>query len=141
MSTEYPSGDSGFWTLRRAADALEAHATLPLPSDDRAIDRVWTDTRSVRRGDLFVALKGERFDAHEYVKGAADGGAIAVVVSRPEANVGVPVIEVSNTLAALGALGRYRRRAWNGPVISVAGSNGKTSTKELIRAALGSRLE
>jgi UDP-N-acetylmuramoyl-tripeptide--D-alanyl-D-alanine ligase len=140
MSTEHPSGSPGFWTLRRVADALEGHSTLRIPSDDRPINRVWTDTRSVRPGDLFVALKGENFDAHDFVKAAAKGGAIAVVVSRPVADVGVPVIEVGDTLAALGALGRYRRRAWNGPVVSVAGSNGKTSTKELIRAALSSRL-
>jgi UDP-N-acetylmuramoyl-tripeptide--D-alanyl-D-alanine ligase len=141
MSTEHPSGAEGFWTLRRVADALRGQATGHLPSDDRAVGRVWTDTRSVRRGDLFVALKGENFDAHDYLAQAVAGGAIAVVVSRPVASLGVPVVEVRDTLAALGALGHYRRRAWNGPVVSVAGSNGKTSTKELIRAALGVGLE
>src|SRR3954462_10386572 len=140
MSTEHPSGSAGFWTMRRVADALRSHARTRIPADDRAIDRVWTDTRSVRRGDVFVALKGENFDAHQYVTDAVKGGAVAVVVSKPVAALGVPVIEVGDTLAALGALGNYRRRAWNGPVVSVAGSNGKTSTKELIRAALGVRL-
>jgi UDP-N-acetylmuramoyl-tripeptide--D-alanyl-D-alanine ligase len=141
MSTVHPSGTPGFWSLRRVADALRSQARTNPPSDDRPIARVWTDTRSVKSGDLFVALKGENFDAHDYVKDAVAGGAIAVVVSRPVAKLGVPVIEVRDTLAALGALGQYRRRAWNGPVVSVAGSNGKTSTKELIRAALGSDLE
>ena len=140
MSTPHPTGASGFWTLRRAADAIEHLATVNLPTDDRPIARVSTDTRTVGTGDLFVALKGENFDAHDFVKDAVSKGAIAVVVSRPMADLGVPVLEVSDTLAALGALGRYRRRAWNGPVVAVAGSNGKTSTKELIRAALGSRL-
>ena len=141
MSTVHPSGAPGFWSLRRVADALRSQAPGLVPSDDRPIARVWTDTRSVKSGDLFVALKGENFDAHDYLKDAVAGGAIAVVVSRPVANLGVPVIEVRDTLAALGALGQYRRRAWNGPVVAVAGSNGKTSTKELIRAALGARLE
>ena len=141
MSTEHPSGSPGFWTLRRVADALRSQERTKLPSDDRAIGRVWTDTRTVRSGDLFVALKGETFDAHDYLKDAVAQGAIAVVVSRPVTALGVPVIEVGDTLTALGALGQYRRRAWNGPVVSVAGSNGKTSTKELIRAALGSALE
>lgn len=140
MSTAHPSGAPGFWTLRRVADALQPLAKVNVPSDDRPIARVWADTRSVQPGDLFVALKGEKFDAHDFVKDAVARGAAAVVVSRPFANLGVPVIEVSDTLAALGALGRYRRRSWNGPVVAVAGSNGKTSTKELIRAALGSRL-
>jgi UDP-N-acetylmuramoyl-tripeptide--D-alanyl-D-alanine ligase len=141
VSTEHPSGAAGFWTLRRVAEALRGHGVGRIPCDDRPVGRVWTDTRSVRAGDLFVALEGENFDAHEYLKDAVAGGAIAVVVSRPVANIGVPVIEVKDTLAALGALGNYRRRAWNGPVVSVAGSNGKTSTKELIRAALASVLE
>ena len=140
MSTPHPMGAAGFWTLRRAADALAHLAKVNLPSDDRPITRVSTDTRTVGSGDLFVALKGESFDAHDFVKDAVARGAAAVVVSRPIADLGVPVVEVSDTLAALGALGRYRRRAWNGPVVAVAGSNGKTSTKELIRAALGSRL-
>jgi UDP-N-acetylmuramoyl-tripeptide--D-alanyl-D-alanine ligase len=126
--------------MRRAADAIRHLAKGNLPADDRPFARVWTDTRSVQPGDLFVALKGESFDAHNFVGDAVAKGASAVVVSRPVAGLGVPVMEVSDTLGALGALGRYRRRAWNGPVVAVAGSNGKTSTKELIRAALGSRL-
>jgi UDP-N-acetylmuramoyl-tripeptide--D-alanyl-D-alanine ligase len=140
MSTPHPEGTAGFWTLRRAADAMRHLAKGNLPTDDRPLARVSTDTRTVQRGDLFVALKGESFDAHEFVKDAVAKGASAVVVQKPMADLGVPVMEVSDTLAALGALGRYRRRAWNGPVVAVAGSNGKTSTKELIRAALGSRL-
>jgi len=140
VSTVHPSGTPGFWSLRRVANALRSLAPGHVPSDDRPIARVWTDTRSVKSGDLFVALKGENFDAHDYLTAAVAGGAIAVVVSRPVANLGVPVIEVRDTLAALGALGHYRRRAWNGPVVAVAGSNGKTSTKELIRGALDARL-
>jgi UDP-N-acetylmuramoyl-tripeptide--D-alanyl-D-alanine ligase len=140
MSTPHPTGATGFWTLRRAADAIGHLARVNLPADDRPIARVSTDTRTVGSGDLFVALKGESFDAHDFVKDAVAKGAMAVVVSRPMADLGVPVLEVSDTLAALGALGRYRRRAWNGPVVAVAGSNGKTSTKELIRAALGARM-
>jgi UDP-N-acetylmuramoyl-tripeptide--D-alanyl-D-alanine ligase len=140
MSTPHPSGAAGFWTLRRVAEAIRHLATINVPSDERPITRVSTDTRTVGSGDLFVALQGENFDAHDFVKDAVAKGAGAVVVSRPMADLGVPVIEVSDTLAALGALGRYRRRAWNGPVVAVAGSNGKTSTKELIRAALGSRM-
>ena len=101
MSTPHPTGASGFWTLRRAADAIEHLATVNLPTDDRPIARVSTDTRTVGTGDLFVALKGENFDAHDFVKDAVSKGAIAVVVSRPMADLGVPVLEVSDTLAAL----------------------------------------
>ena len=126
-----------FWTLRRAAAALGLRAT-----DDRPLRGVSTDTRSVQTGDLFVALRGERFDAHDFIGDAVGRGAVAVVASdvRRAAAHGVPVLEVPDTLRALGQLANYRRRAWSRPVIAVGGSNGKTSTKELVRAALGSRL-
>jgi UDP-N-acetylmuramoyl-tripeptide--D-alanyl-D-alanine ligase len=129
---------SSFWTLARIARALDGG-----PCDDRPIRAICTDTRAIGRGDLFVALKGENHDAHDYLAEAVAKGAAAVVVSdaRRAAGLGVPAYVVTDTLHALGALGRARRRAWAGPVIAVGGSNGKTSTKELIRAALGARLE
>jgi UDP-N-acetylmuramoyl-tripeptide--D-alanyl-D-alanine ligase len=127
-----------FWTLRRVSLALGGG-----PGDDRPLRGICTDTRAVGPGDLFVALKGERFDAHDFLRDAVARGASAVVVhdARRAAGLGVPVYETPSTLFALGALARYRRRAWGRPVVAVGGSNGKTSTKELIRAALGARLE
>ena len=106
------------------------------------IARITTDTRRIAPGDCFVALIGERFDAHDFLREAIDLGATAVIVSRPgrTAGLGVPVFAVQDTLVALGALARYRRRAWSGTVIGVGGSNGKTTTKELIRATLGATL-
>ncbi|HEY2856224.1 MAG TPA: UDP-N-acetylmuramoyl-tripeptide--D-alanyl-D-alanine ligase [Gemmatimonadaceae bacterium] len=132
-----------FWTLDRVADALQPIAKGNLPRGAAELQRVWTDTRTITRGDLFVALVGERFDAHEFLPQAVASGAAAVVVSRVEAarGLGVPVFDVRDTLVALGSLGRYRRCAWNKPVVAVVGTNGKTSTKELLKAALGSGLE
>lgn len=126
-----------FWTLSRVADALGGG-----PRGDGAVRGVSTDTRTVAEGDLFVALVGETFDAHDFLAQAVAAGAIGVVVNDATrgAGLGVPVYEVRDTLRALGALGRYRRRAWGRPVIAIGGSNGKTSTKELVRAALGARL-
>ncbi len=128
---------NGFWTLARVAQALGSG-----PSDNRAVRSICTDTRHVQPGDLFVALKGDTFDAHEFLHQAVAKGAVAVVVrdARYGLALGVPVYVVADTVHALGLLGRYRRRAWGRPVIAVGGSNGKTSTKELIRAALGARL-
>jgi UDP-N-acetylmuramoyl-tripeptide--D-alanyl-D-alanine ligase len=105
--------------------------------------RVWTDTRTIAAGDLFVALIGEKFDAHDFLESAVQSGAAGVVVSRADRarGLGVPVFEVNDTLVALGALARYRRCAWSKPVVAVVGTNGKTSTKELLKAALGSVLE
>ena len=129
-----------FWTLDRMAQALGGG-----PRGHAPLRAVTTDTRALHAGDAFVALRGERFDAHDFLADAVKGGATALVIDRPEAarGLGVPVFGVDDTLVALGALARYRRRTWNGgrPVIAVAGSNGKTSTKELVRAALGSMLE
>ncbi|MDQ3997855.1 MAG: UDP-N-acetylmuramoyl-tripeptide--D-alanyl-D-alanine ligase, partial [Gemmatimonadota bacterium] len=132
-----------FWTLDRIADAL-AHVpgAALLPRGDAPIARVWSDSRTVGAGDLFVALTGAKFDAHDFLAQAVEAGATSLVVSRPEAaaGLGVPTFVVGDTLAALGALARYRRRVWGRPVVGVLGTNGKTSTKELIRAALGASL-
>ena len=102
-----------------------------------------TDTRAIERGDLFVALKGENHDAQLFLAEAVAKGAAAVVVedARRAQSIGVPVYVVANTLHALANSLSARRLAWGGPLVAVGGSNGKTSTKELIRAALGARLE
>ena len=137
-----PAGGRTFWTLDRAADALRECAAGELPRGALALAGVATDTRTVRSGDLFVALAGERFDAHDFLADAVAGGALALVVSDATRAIGlgVAVVTVRDTLVALGALARHRRRAWGKRVVAVAGSNGKTSTKELLRAALGARL-
>lgn len=136
-----------FWTLDRVAAALGPFSQGNLPRGTRTVSRVTTDTRTIRAGDLFVALRGERFDAHDFLKEAVDKGAAAVVVSKPPklGVLNVPVYEVSDTLIALGALANFWRRAWGGAggktIVAVAGSNGKTSTKDLIRAALSADYE
>jgi UDP-N-acetylmuramoyl-tripeptide--D-alanyl-D-alanine ligase len=130
---------SSFWTLDRVAAALADHATVTLPRGASPVAAITTDTRSIDAGQLFVALRGERFDGHDYLEVAAAAGAAGVVVSRapPLGVLRIPVFQVDDTLLALGALARYWRRAWGRTVIAVAGSNGKTTTKDLIRAALG----
>jgi len=103
---------------------------------------VSTDTRHLGAAALFVALKGDRFDAHDFLSDAKARGASAAVVRRGTAPVaGLPFFEVDDTLEALGLLGRARRRRLgpDKPVVAVTGSSGKTSTKEMIRAALGSK--
>jgi UDP-N-acetylmuramoyl-tripeptide--D-alanyl-D-alanine ligase len=136
------SAASEFWTLDRVAEALASLAAVNLPRGSGRFGRVWTDTRTIQAGDLFVALVGDRFDAHDFVGDAVAKGAGGVVVSRAEVgrDIGVPVFGVRDTLVALGALSTYRRRAWSKTVVGVVGTNGKTSTKELVRAALGSVL-
>jgi UDP-N-acetylmuramoyl-tripeptide--D-alanyl-D-alanine ligase len=132
-----------FWSADRVADALAPLSPVNLPRPTQVFGRVWTDTRTIEQGDLFVALIGERFDAHDFLADAVAKGATGLVVSRADRarDLGVPVFEVADTLVALGALATFYRRASTLPVVGVVGTNGKTSTKELIRAALGSRLE
>src|SRR5687767_10265447 len=132
------------WTLDRVAQALRAElqpgartgGTVPLGG-------VSTDTRNISAGDVFVALRGERFDGHDFLSQAVASGASALVVDDPAraAGSGVPAFHVSDTTRALGALGRWWRETWGGTVVAVAGSNGKTTTKELTRAALATSLE
>jgi UDP-N-acetylmuramoyl-tripeptide--D-alanyl-D-alanine ligase len=133
---------AAFWTYANVAHALEARLTASAPHGSRALGNVSTDTRTIRAGDIFVAIVGERFDAHDFVRDALEAGARAIVASRP-VDVGgadAAVFAVDDTLLALGDLARFRRMVWGGTVVAVAGSNGKTSTKELLRAALGSRM-
>jgi UDP-N-acetylmuramoyl-tripeptide--D-alanyl-D-alanine ligase len=89
---------------------------------------------------LFVALEGERFDGHDHLSAAAAAGATAAVVRRGTPPVqGLMLFEVPDTLRALGLLARARRRTLTGPVIAVTGTNGKTSTKEMLAAVLRTR--
>lgn len=131
-----------FWTLDRIAAALDDCAAVALPRGSAEVTSITTDTRSIQPGQLFVALKGDQFDGHDYVSQAAAAGAAAVVVSTAPrlGALSIPVYQVRDTLLALGALANYWRRAWGKSIVTVAGSNGKTTTKELIRAALSGEL-
>jgi UDP-N-acetylmuramoyl-tripeptide--D-alanyl-D-alanine ligase len=129
---------TGFWTLDTIAAALAGEAVGKLPRGSAELTGITTDTRKIAKGNAFLALRGERFDGHDYLRDAVRDGAAALIVSRaPKVDtLGVPIFEVRDTLIALGALGHYWRRAWGKTVIGVAGSNGKTSTKDLLKAAL-----
>ena len=99
-----------------------------------------TDSRAISPGALFVALQGERFDGHDYLPAVAKAGAKGAVVRRGTAAVPPLVFfEVDDPLRAFGLLARARRRALSGPVIAVTGTNGKTSTKQMLAAVLGTR--
>lgn len=105
----------------------------------RLVTHVSTDSRKVTAGEVFFALKGERFDGHDYVSQVAAIGAAAVVVSQPVPGLPCAVIQVSDTLTALQNLARAYR-AWHNPlVVALTGSNGKTSTKDLTAAVLARR--
>ena len=97
--------------------------------------RVTTDTRALAPGDLFVALKGERFDGHDFVAHAlASGAAAALVADSRAASLDGNLIAVADPLHSLGTLGAFWRSRFDIPVVVVVGSNGKTTTKEMIAA-------
>lgn len=113
-----------------------------LQGDEKVtVSRVCIDTRQVLPGDLFFALRGENFDAHDFVEQAVAGGAAAMVLSRDikGPHVQVPVIKVSDTLTGLQALAAYHRRQFVVPVVGITGSSGKTTTKDMVASVLESR--
>jgi UDP-N-acetylmuramoyl-tripeptide--D-alanyl-D-alanine ligase len=106
------------------------------------VQRVHTDTRSLRAGDLFVALRGERFDANDFLAQAKAAGAVAALAERGLDDAGLPGLEVADSGAALMQLGGGWRARLQLPLIAVTGSNGKTTVTQMIatilRAWLGS---
>ena len=125
------------WTARLVREALG----LPAASWDHAYSGISTDTRTTREGDLFVALAGERFDAHDFLGDARAAGIRGAVVRAGTPRwTGFDWYEVPDTLLAYGRLARARRDAFAGRVVAVTGTNGKTSVKELAAAAVGAVL-
>jgi UDP-N-acetylmuramoyl-tripeptide--D-alanyl-D-alanine ligase len=99
------------------------------------------DTRTLNPGDLFFAIKGPRFDGHDFVQQAREKGACGIVVDKAslEAASGFSVLRVASVAEALQSLARAVRRKWGGPIVGVTGSAGKTTTKEMIAAVLSKK--
>lgn len=98
------------------------------------------DSRSLKPGELFFAIKGENHDGHAYVNTAFERGAVAAVVSEPGDVAGNPVLPVPDTTHALQQLGKWARRKWGRPIVAVTGSAGKTTTKDVIAELLAVRM-
>ncbi|MDX9701883.1 MAG: UDP-N-acetylmuramoyl-tripeptide--D-alanyl-D-alanine ligase [Candidatus Auribacterota bacterium] len=104
---------------------------------------VSTDTRTVKPGDLFIALKGDKFDAHDFIGDALSKGCSMIIVSNP--NISIPshvtAINVPDTLTALGDLAAFYRQRYSFKVVAVTGSNGKTTTKDIIGTLLADKCD
>lgn len=135
------STTDGTVTLFTGADiAAITDGVLSQGAPGTAIRRVWTDSRTVRRGDLFVALSGARFDGHQFVAEALKKGAAGALVRCGFKLPGTALlIEVTEPLRAFQDLARAHRRRFDIPVMAVSGSNGKTTTKDMIAAILAER--
>ncbi len=125
-------------TLRQAADLLASrHIACELVGDEQAMmTRVHTDTRTLGRGDFFVALKGERFDGHEFLLQAKALGAVAALAEQGLKEAQINGLIVSDTKRALGELGAAWRAQFDLPLIAVTGSNGKTTVTQMIASIL-----
>jgi len=108
--------------------------------DSKSIKGFAIDSRSIKKNQAFIAIKGARLDGHEFVKQALDNGACALIVSKKmRAASSIPIILVDDTTKALGYIARLHRKQFSIPMIAVTGSVGKTTTKEMIAHALGAR--
>jgi UDP-N-acetylmuramoyl-tripeptide--D-alanyl-D-alanine ligase len=120
-------------------------AATPVNLSDEAASAmscgITTDTRCIKRGDIFLALRGEKFDGHDFAGVAVEKGAIAVITERRTGNKlnGVAQLQVEDTLLAYQQIARWWRDQFDIPVIAVTGSVGKTTTKELIAAVLSTK--
>ncbi|HKV24135.1 MAG TPA: UDP-N-acetylmuramoyl-tripeptide--D-alanyl-D-alanine ligase [Candidatus Acidoferrum sp.] len=132
------------WTIAQVVGALGAAAGAGLDPLAR-VAGVSIDSRTVRTGELFVAIHGPRHDGHDYVESALARGAVAALVAEPEAgrfgeSTRRKCIAVADTFEGLKQLARAVREAWGGKIAGVTGSVGKTTTKEILAALLGAKL-
>ena len=131
------------WTIAQVAGVLVARAGTGLDPVAR-LAGVSIDSRSVRPGELFIAIHGPRHDGHDHVAGALDRGAVAAVVAAAKVDqfpdaIRAKCIAVDDTFVALKHFARAVRETWGGKIVGITGSVGKTTTKEILAALLGSR--
>ncbi len=105
---------------------------------DCDFNRLSTDTRTLQAEDIFVALRGERYDGHAFLAQAADAGACGLVVDTAAENIDLPQLIVNDTTKALGAIASLKRQAFRGELIAITGSSGKTTVKGMVAAILAS---
>jgi UDP-N-acetylmuramoyl-tripeptide--D-alanyl-D-alanine ligase len=130
----------GFSSLATLAEVIQAPLDyISPPLGEVEVSNITTDTRHLGENALFIALQGERFDGHQFVEHAIANGAIAAVVQQGKCLAHLPCLPVADTLVAYQALGHWWRTQQRAAIVAITGSVGKTTTKELIAAALSTQ--
>ncbi|MGD8254697.1 MAG: UDP-N-acetylmuramoyl-tripeptide--D-alanyl-D-alanine ligase [Syntrophobacterales bacterium] len=130
--------DQELWTLNEVLEATGGQ--LLVQGGEQSFSKISTDSRTLDQGDLFVALKGEQFDGHQFLEQAVSRGAAGVVVALEEQETSgleglqIPAVGVPDTLRAFGDMAEFWRRRYPIPLVAITGSNGKTTTKEMVAA-------
>ncbi|MFQ5723256.1 MAG: Mur ligase domain-containing protein, partial [Terriglobia bacterium] len=130
------------WTVGKVGDAIRVG--VPFAMTHKPVAGFSIDSRTVKPGEVFLALKGPRFDGHDFVQEALQKGAAVAVVSEQRRMTYPPemfkhLIGVLDTFEALQQLARFARQSWGRGLIGVTGSTGKTTTKDLLAALLATR--
>ena len=123
-------------------DIIKAtNGTLIKGKDSLRVSGISIDSRTIKRGDLFIAIRGKNFDGHDFIDQVIKKSASAIVVSNNHAILkrNIPIIKVADTTKTLGQIARFHRDRFNIPVIAITGSAGKTTTKEMVATVLNTR--
>ena len=128
-------------TLRNIADACQGTYIGDSSFLDFEIDNVTTDSRTITKDSLFIAIKGQRVDGHDFIKKAFDEGALCCISEKIMKDVTEPIIVVKSATQALKDIAAFYRSCLNIPVIGITGSVGKTSTKEMLASVLSEKFE
>src|SRR3989338_8142920 len=112
-------------------------------AESAAISGISTDTRAIKPGELFLAIKGKNYDGHNFIQEAVRRGAVCAIISQeayPE-KYNIPLIKVEDTLDAFGRIAAWHRKKFDIPVAGITGSNGKTTTKDMIAHLASSKFK
>ncbi len=113
------------------------------PDEFKPVRNVTIDSRKVKKGSLFIAIIGKRFDGHSFVRSAVKNSSSVLLINRKRINefddIDLPIITVKNTTKALGEIAKLWRKKLSAKIIGITGSNGKTSTKDMLAALLNEK--
>ncbi len=123
-------------TLKDLQREMRGELNPTLTGVDSEFSVISIDSRNVQAGDLFVALRGGKFDAHDFIADVIRKGAAGVVVEYAQPSIGIPQLQVSDTTLALGDIGRINREKYMNPMIAITGSSGKTTVRTMVDGIL-----